>query len=154
MYAAILCTPIPGINMRLVLQDGLLAELKFVHGMEPAVSLSISAQRVNHQLEAYFDDPATDFCMTDLGVGTEFQRRVWRCLRKIPVGATQRYGDIARKLHSSPRAVGAACRVNPLPIITPCHRVVSIAGIGGYCGQRAGMMISVKQWLLQHEQSV
>ena len=61
------------------------------------------------------------------------------------------YGEMAKKLDSSPRAVGNACRANPLPIIIPCHRVVSQSGIGGYGGHTEGEVLAIKEWLLHHE---
>lgn len=68
----------------------------------------------------------------------------------IPYGDTASYGEIARQIASSPRAVGQACRRNPLPIIVPCHRVLAAAGaIGHYTG---GEGITTKYWLLNHEQ--
>ena len=69
--------------------------------------------------------------------GTEFQQAVWRALTMIRFGETRTYADIAKQV-GSPRsfqAVGQACRRNPLPLISPCHRVVSTSnGVGGYCG--------------------
>ena len=83
--------------------------------------------------------------------GTPFQKSVWHELSKIPLGETRTYGDIAKKLNSSPRAVGNACRKNPIAIIVPCHRVVSAKGLGGYAGETEGKQLNIKRWLLQHE---
>lgn len=83
--------------------------------------------------------------------GTVFQKSVWNELSKIPLGETCTYGDIAKKLHTSPRAVGNACRKNPIQVIVPCHRVVSAAGVGGYAGETKGKQIDIKNWLLNHE---
>jgi methylated-DNA-[protein]-cysteine S-methyltransferase len=47
--------------------------------------------------------------------------------------------------------VGNACRANPIPIIVPCHRVVSAQGIGGYGGEVQGSRLEQKRWLLSHE---
>ncbi|HTO58394.1 MAG TPA: methylated-DNA--[protein]-cysteine S-methyltransferase, partial [Pseudomonadales bacterium] len=67
--------------------------------------------------------------------GTAFQQRVWRALTEIPLGSTQSYADIARKLgepHAT-RAVAQACAANPLAIAIPCHRVVRKDGaLSGY----------------------
>jgi methylated-DNA-[protein]-cysteine S-methyltransferase len=62
-----------------------------------------------------------------------------------------RYGELAKVLDSGARAVAAACRANPLPILIPCHRVVSHKGLGGYMGQVEGKEVAIKQWLLHHE---
>ncbi len=61
-------------------------------------------------------------------IGTKFQNRVWNYLRKIPYGRTTTYGDIARKLRTSPRAVGGALGKNNLMMTVPCHRVVGSNG--------------------------
>lgn len=65
-----------------------------------------------------------------------------------------RYGELAEKLASGPRAIAAACRTNPIPILIPCHRVVAKAGLGGYMGETEGEALSIKQWLLQHEGAI
>ena len=61
-------------------------------------------------------------------MGTKFQNRVWNYLRRIPYGRTTTYGDIARKLRTSPRAVGGALGKNNLMMTVPCHRVVGTDG--------------------------
>ena len=67
--------------------------------------------------------------------GTDFQRRVWEEMRKIPAGETASYVDIARRIGAprAMRAVGGACRANPIAIAIPCHRVVRSDGdLSGY----------------------
>ena len=75
--------------------------------------------------------------MKDL-VGTEFQKRVWNEIKKIPEGETRSYKDIAvalRKPNSS-RAVANACGKNPFLEEIPCHRVIRSDGkLGGYSGK-------------------
>ena len=62
------------------------------------------------------------------------------------------YGEIARAIKSGPRAVGTACGANPFPLITPCHRVVSAQGIGGFMKENTpGLYRQIKTWLLKHE---
>lgn len=71
--------------------------------------------------------------------GTPFERRVWSALRRIPAGQTRTYAEIAREIGSprSTRAVGQACRANPVAIVVPCHRVVPAEGApGNYTGGR------------------
>lgn len=84
-------------------------------------------------------------------VGTEFRQRVWRALCAIPPGQVVTYGELAQRLHSSARAVGNACRHNPVPILVPCHRVVAAAGPGGFAGDRDGRLVDIKLRLLVHE---
>lgn len=83
--------------------------------------------------------------------GTPFQQRVWQALRQIPRGEVRTYGELARQLGSSPRAVGGACRANPLPVFVPCHRVVSAQGLGGFSGAREGYLVDLKRSLLRLE---
>ena len=106
-------------------------------------------------LNHYFDQPTDPWPNPPLALhGTPFQQRVWGALQQIPVGETMSYGALARMVGSSPRAVGGACRRNPILILVPCHRVVSITGVGGYAGEwGSGSKVEIKQWLLRHEGS-
>jgi O-6-methylguanine DNA methyltransferase len=85
--------------------------------------------------------------------GTDFQKKVWRELRRIPRGATRTYADIARRIGNPKacRAVGRANGSNPVPLAIPCHRVVGAQGLGGftYGGQIGGL--EVKRGLLEAE---
>jgi len=83
--------------------------------------------------------------------GTAFQCRVWRELQTIARGQTRTYGEIARSLGTSARAVGGACRANPILLLVPCHRVVPVAGTGGFSGASRGHWPAVKAWLLERE---
>ncbi|MDX2163823.1 MAG: MGMT family protein [Gammaproteobacteria bacterium] len=83
--------------------------------------------------------------------GTDFQKRVWAELLKIPPGKTVTYSDLAKKLHSHPRAIGQACKANPLPVTIPCHRVVGKNNLGGYFGETQGKLLRRKQALLNAE---
>jgi methylated-DNA-[protein]-cysteine S-methyltransferase len=101
------------------------------------------------QLVAYFAGRLRAFDLPLAPNGTEFQRRVWTELTKIPFGATISYARLARRVSNAAavRAVGAANGRNPIPIIVPCHRVIgsdgSLTGFGGGLAR--------KQWLLKHE---
>lgn len=71
--------------------------------------------------------------------GTPFQQAVWQTLRRIRAGEVWSYADVAQAIGKpgAARAVGQANRANPLPLIVPCHRVITAQGtIGGYMGQR------------------
>ena len=66
---------------------------------------------------------------------TEFQKKVWAELKKIPRGQTRTYKEIAQRIGhpKAARAVANACGKNPSPIVIPCHRVIASNGsIGGY----------------------
>ncbi len=108
-------------------------------------------KNVEDQLRHYFDGELTCFTLDLLVQGTNYQKSVWQCISAIKWGETLTYSNIAEQLNSSARAVGNACRANPVPIIVPCHRVVAKSGLGGFAGQREGNNINVKTWLLEHE---
>lgn len=102
-------------------------------------------------LAAYFQDPHHVSVAGFQPRGTSFQRRVWDALVEIPAGQVCTYGELATRLGTGARAVGNACRANPIPILIPCHRVVAAAGPGGYMGADTGNL-ERKEWLLAHEQ--
>lgn len=83
---------------------------------------------------------------------TAFQQRVLTALREIPFGKSVTYGDMAEKLGTHPRAIGQALKSNPLPLVYPCHRVLSKIGLGGFMGQAKGSSCDIKQALVQFEQ--
>ncbi len=115
--------------------------------------LSKTAEAVKNKIEQYLD-PRSKTKTINIAVSldvTPFQLRVLKQLQKIPYGETRTYGQIAKILNTSPRAVGNACRNNPLPIIIPCHRVVAASGIGGYDGARTGTLLNIKCRLLEIE---
>lgn len=94
--------------------------------------------RAQEQLTQYFAGERTEFDLPLASDGTEFQKKVWAELQRIPYGETASYGDIARRLGYEPgisRAVGAANGANPIPIVVPCHRVIGANGsLTGYAG--------------------
>lgn len=101
------------------------------------------------QLMEYFRGTRRVFCLPlDLS-GTDFQKKVWRRLMKIPYGQTVSYAELARAIGrpKAYRAVANACGQNPLPILIPCHRVIASDGkLGGYSSR-----LKRKRWLLRHE---
>ncbi len=101
------------------------------------------------QLAEYFRGKRKKFDLKLAPEGTEFQRRVWRELSKIPYGVTVAYRDIAVALgnKNNVRAVGNANGKNPVSIVVPCHRVIGSNGkLIGYGGG-----LWRKEWLLRHE---
>jgi methylated-DNA-[protein]-cysteine S-methyltransferase len=104
-------------------------------------------------LSRYFagDLTAIDTVPVELN-GTEFQRRVWQALRRIPSGSTISYAELARRIGdpAAVRAVGTANGANPVAVIVPCHRVIGSDGtLTGYGGG-----LDRKRWLLVHERVV
>jgi len=119
---------------------------------------SVFAKKIKNELKCYFNRSDSQFSvLCDLSAGSEFQQKVWQALFEIPVGETRTYGALAKQLKTSARAVGNACRQNLFPVIVPCHRVVSVNGMGGYAGdtslKQQGQIdyMQIKQWLLSHE---
>lgn len=84
---------------------------------------------------------------------SEFQRKVYLEVLKIPLGETITYGQLAMRIGcKSAQAVGGALRRNPFAPIVPCHRVVAANGsIGGYFGYTDGEMVEKKRLLLEQE---
>jgi O-6-methylguanine DNA methyltransferase len=81
--------------------------------------------------------PASDLPPLDWTDATEFQRRVWEVLKRIPPGKTLTYAQVAGRIGNprATRAVGNACGANPTPVLIPCHRVLSTDGrLGGFSG--------------------
>ena len=123
-------------------------------------SAALLETQIKQQFKHYFLNSEHHFSLPyQLHKGTEFQQKVWQALIQIPAGEVKTYGQLARELDSSPRAVGNACRSNHYPVIIPCHRVVSASGIGGYAGDtltsQTGSIafLSIKHWLLAHEKA-
>ena len=105
------------------------------------------------QLMRYFDKPHDRFTIPLLySKHTLFRQRVWRALSAIKIGHTTTYKKIAGALNTHPRAVGGACAANPIPIIIPCHRVITQGGrLGGYTAANGLQDERIKAWLLNHE---
>ena len=128
-------------------EDGRLVALEWGSpppGAESTALLTV----VKEQLDAYFDKKLRQFDLPFAAEGSIFQKRVWAAMSDIPYGQTLTYADIAEKIGSAPRAIGGACGRNPLPIVVPCHRVLSRNGIGGYSGADG---IPTKRFLLALE---
>ncbi|HZP58880.1 MAG TPA: methylated-DNA--[protein]-cysteine S-methyltransferase [Opitutaceae bacterium] len=99
------------------------------------------------QVLAYCAGRRREFDLPLAPAGTPFQQRVWTALRRIPFGKTCSYGEVARQLKSSPRAVGRANGTNPICLIVPCHRVIGADGsLTGF-----GYGNELKRRLLEHE---
>ena len=83
-------------------------------------------EKAVQELEEYFKGKIKEFDIPLNPKGTEFMKKVWKELQKIPYGKTTSYGKIAEKIGNpkASRAVGMANHNNPIPIIIPCHRVI------------------------------
>jgi methylated-DNA-[protein]-cysteine S-methyltransferase len=101
------------------------------------------------QIGEYFNGVLKEFNLNLQPAGTDFQKKVWEQVVKVPFGATVSYLEIAKRTgsKSKTRAVGMANGKNPIPIIIPCHRIIGLNGkLTGYAGG-----LDRKKWLLNHE---
>jgi methylated-DNA-[protein]-cysteine S-methyltransferase len=150
-YALLQASPLGLIGVRLT-EQGAIQEIElFGKGSRRRPVTRPGAAAVAEALATFFRDPAAPCNVALAPQGTEFQRRVWTALRRIPAGQVLTYGELARRLGSAPRAVGQACRANPIPLLIPCHRVVAASGLGGYAGATGGELLARKRWLLEQE---
>ena len=148
-YQEIIQTPFG--NLGIVVEDDLLAGIDFLGKKTPVAQTSPAGKKISAEIKRYLRDPEHHFSVPYQLSGTAFQNRVWRALLKIPPGKLLSYGELAAKLGTGPRAIGNACRMNPIPIIVPCHRVTAKHGPGGYMGKVQGSGMRMKQWLIAHE---
>lgn len=151
--AIVVSSPVGNIVLTATLEG--LSSLDFIDDATPAVSqptqptIHTILTEAAQQLTEYFAASRTEFKLPLAPTGTEFQKKVWRTLQTIPFGITTSYKGIAEQINNQKavRAVGGANGKNPLPIIIPCHRVVSFSGaLGGYSSG-----LDRKKWLLNHE---
>lgn len=107
--------------------------------------------QAEEELNEYFAGLRRTFTLPLAPKGTPFQQAVWARLLQIPYGETRTYGQLAAALGrpGASRAVGGACRCNPIGILIPCHRVVGAqGGLTGYAGG-----LEAKRYLLELEQA-
>lgn len=122
-------------TLRLICDSEALIEIKYI-SQEEKETLSAVADKArgNHpilietskQLDEYFSEKRRVFDLPIKPEGTKFQKRVWEELSRIPYGKIRTYGEVASLINSkdAKRAVGNACKMNPLLIVVPCHRVL------------------------------
>ncbi|HEX6309999.1 MAG TPA: methylated-DNA--[protein]-cysteine S-methyltransferase [Acidimicrobiia bacterium] len=140
-------SPIGPLDVAVV--DGRLRKIAF-DGTGAVDEHAAGRSEVGRRLLAYFagELDVLDDVDVDLA-GTPFQRSVWEVLRAIPAGETRSYLEVAEAVGrpTSSRAVGNAVGSNPVPVVVPCHRVITSAGtLGGFGGG-----LDRKRWLLAHE---
>lgn len=110
-----------------------------------------AAKRAAEAVKCYLENPQKPPAISIDLKGTQFQQKVWHALQQLKPGQVVSYGELAKRLGSGARAVGNACRNNPVPILVPCHRVVAKNSMGGFSGKQSGLMMAIKTWLLAHE---
>jgi len=109
-------------------------------------------EETKKQLTQYFNKERTEFDISLLFVGTDFQKKVWNSLLEIPFGKTETYLGLSKKLGNEKaiRAVATANGANAISILVPCHRIIGSDGkLVGYAGG-----LPAKKKLLQLENAL
>jgi len=153
-YDAIFTTDFATIGIQL---DGSsLTKVEYLNRRKTKRPATKLAEDIQKKIENYLDPKSNSRAIkVDVKLDvTVFQKKVLKQLMQIPYGETRTYGEIANKLKTSPRAVGNACRNNPVSIIIPCHRVVAANSIGGYGGATDGPVLDRKIQLLRLEGAI
>lgn len=130
-----------GVSVISILQEG-----------EISTEIPLELKEAVKQLNDYFEGKRTNFTFQINPKGTDFQKKVWNALLKIPYGKTISYLDLSKQLGDikAIRAVASANGKNPLWIVVPCHRVIGTDGsLTGYAGG-----LWRKKWLIEHENPV
>lgn len=126
--------------------------LRRLLGAELMEGSSPVLDRAARQLDEYFSGKRREFDVPLLFVGTDFQLKVWNSLLAIPYGATESYGEMARRIGmpKAVRAVANANGANSISIFAPCHRVIGSDGsLTGYGGG-----LAAKEYLLKLEKAL
>jgi len=142
-----------GVQTELVDGSLMISKIDYLHSDTALIPPGNALAKVfSKQCAQYFNDASSIFDVPLKPTGTAHQQKVWNATLGIGVGETITYGEIAKKIKSGPRAVGTACGANPYPLVTPCHRVVSAQGLGGFMKEDSpGFYRQIKIWLLKHE---
>lgn len=148
------------LGIRLTPEGDALDEIAWLIGRpSQAAKASVCARReplletIRQQLSSWFANTGFVFNLPLAAPRTAFQARLRDALCATLCGETLTYGDLAKQLHSAPRAVGQALGSNPLPMIVPCHRIVSAGKnrLTGFGHTREGPKLTLKAWLLERE---
>jgi methylated-DNA-[protein]-cysteine S-methyltransferase len=112
---------------------------------DPPAPVLLDAAR---QLQAYFAGDRREPFDLPFAFLPGLTGAVQRAMCAIPMGETRTYGELAKALDAPAQAIGQACGANPIPILVPCHRILSATGLGGYSAPGG---IETKVALLRHE---
>ena len=135
--------------LELTFKNDVLISLKPTKNVKVSDNETSAIKAVKTQLDEYFSGKRQEFNIKINPEGTEFQKRIWEELRKIPYGKTKSYSEIAAAVgnKNAQRAAGSACNKNPIMIVVPCHRVIAKNGnLGGFAYGN-----NMKQKLLEME---
>jgi len=132
-------------------KEGFLVSMT-IDDLDVEIENNEKSKKIDKTLEMYFNNKLRDFNIPlAFEKGTPFQKQVWNELLKIPYGESRSYQDIANLIDNpkAVRAVGQACKKNPIGIVVPCHRVIGKDGsLTGYSGKN---YTHIKKILLDHE---
>lgn len=149
-FDAVFDSPIGWLGLGL--DDGAVSTLQFLPEQENSLDPSArDARAACAAVMRFLDNPGNTPALKLKPRGSTYQLRIWRALQDIVPGSVLTYGELAERTGSGARAVGNACRRNPVPLLIPCHRVIARSGLGGFAGQREGRLLDIKRWLLRHE---
>lgn len=147
-YVAVIKAP-PPIQFIAIHSDGkVITEVKLGARVHSDAQLPPVLEKAVVQFKEYFAGKRQNFDLPLQLNGTPFQTRVWKALQKLKFGESATYQTLAQRVGNpnSARAVGNALGKNPIPLIVPCHRIVSSNGIGGFTGG-----LPIKRYLLSKE---
>ena len=128
-------------------ENGKIFQIKF--GKTKKKTSSNSLRKFKENLIKFFNKKTPNIKGKYHIKGNKIQNKVWVELKKIKLGQTKTYGEIAKKLHLSPRHVGKICAQNKLVLVIPCHRVIRSDGTLGGFSSFGG--IKLKKKLLEFE---
>ena len=146
MYVAVVASPIGKVYVEC---DGLLTTRVSFEPLGKSTKRKVpkALKEAVLQLHAYFAGRRKKFDLPLYQVGSDYRKKVWQRLDRIPFGQAITYEQLAREVGGNARSAGTACGDNPLLIVVPCHRVIGKTGLlTGYAGE-----IWRKKWLLEHE---
>ena len=132
--------------------SGFITEIKLVNDVGKSIEVNENLIQAQNEIEEYLKKERKVFDLPIKLKGTDFQKKVWNELLKIPYGETRSYFDIAKNINKEKalRAVGTAIGKNPLLIVVPCHRVINKNGnLGGFACD-----LEVKKKLLKIEKII
>ena len=125
------------ISLEIITENDKLKGINFVESCKETTKDDNFQKEIKKELMEYFEGKRKVFEIPLEVEGTEFQKKVWTEMAKIPFGERMSYGVLAEKscCPKGARAVGLACNKNKIPIIIPCHRVVGKNGnLTGFAG--------------------
>lgn len=125
------------ISLEIITENDKLKGINFVETCKETTKDDSFQKEIKKELMEYFEGKRKVFEIPLEVEGTEFQKKVWTEMAKIPFGERMSYGELAEKsgCPKGARAVGLACNKNKIPIIIPCHRVVGKNGnLTGFAG--------------------